>query len=343
MEISGLHNFNAYFQYTANNKNPDRTIAKTNPNAIDVNQTSKMPVSDPTFVGALSLQDKTEIADAYQEELEKAEANNPEKYQHMILTSKEAAAKSFSQLLEISGSNGGTATHNGVAIGFDSERKQMNIGDTSNKGNVISVNLSNGWVLNFNRDNIDDVSKILDLFSPEDIRRIMEAITIDKMAQSKQIEIEDAKAAVASKTADTAAQSGQISEETLAENPVNTDVLTMKDTKKDGSNTSASKSAGKSASDCTDEYEEESEVKTEIITNPDGSRKLVITTKIGNTVTVTNIKLAPAAEENKLLKNKSSGDEESKAEQQTSAFQGSTEFQNMNALHAYEANFIYAS
>lgn len=378
MEISGLSYFNAYFQYTSNNTNSDKdntavfpkvtgmaakteaaTGKTTNANAIDLYQASKASASYPTFADVLSLQDKTEIADAYQKELEDAKVNDPEKYQSMILESEEAAAKSFSQVLEIAGRNGGTATHNGVSIGFDSERHQMNIGDTSNKGNVISVNLSNGWVLNFNRDNIDDVSKILDLFSPEDVRRIMEAITTDNMAKSMEKEIDDTEASVANVTADTAVQSRQISVDSITENPVNADVLSTADTEQTGSNTSAAESASdKSASGGSDENDEESEVKTEIVTNPDGSRKLVITTKIGDTETVTNIKLAPAAEENKLLKNQSFGDEGSKVEQvsdnteeiertsglqQATAFQRPTEFQSMHALNAYEANFMYAS
>lgn len=314
MNISGLSYYNTYFQYTSKNTDSDTgntetftkaisslaeketaTMNTANACAIDIYQAMKKSSSYSSPGEILSLREKTEVADAYQQQLEDAKVNDPEKYQSMILKSKEDAAKSFSQLLDVSKSNGGTATHNGVSILFDTEKKQMNIGDTSHRGNVISVNLSNGWVLNFNRDNIDDVSKILDLFSPEDIRRIMEAITKDKMAQTMEQEIDDTEASVVSETADTAVESEQISVESL--------------------------------------NEDESEVKTEIVTNPDGSRNLMITTKIGNTETVTNIKLAPAAEENKLLKNQSYGDDCNKP----------TEFQSLHALHAYEANLMYAS
>lgn len=332
MEISGLNYFNAYFQYTSNaatgnietfpkvaavsSKIESGSTKAANASAIDIYQVSKSSVSYPSFADVLSTQYKMDSVDAYQKELADAKINDPEKYQKMILESKEAAAKSFSQVAKLAESNGGTATYNGVNIFFDSENQQMNVGDMSNKGSVITVALSNGWVLNFNRDNIDDIAKMLDLFSPEDVRRIMEAITKDNIAVSMQKEIDDAKASVASETADTAVQTGQISAAESA---------------------SGESALGGSGSD------EESEATTEIVTNPDGSRKLVITTKIGDTETVINIKLAPAAEENKLLKNQRFGDEQTLGLQQATAFQRPTGFQSMHALNAYEANFMYAS
>lgn len=362
MEISGLSYFNAYFQYTSNaatnnaetspkvaavsSKMESISTKAANASAIDIYQVSKSSASYPAFADVLSMQYKMDSVDAYQEELADAKMNDPEKYQKMVLESKGAAAKSFSQVAELAEINGGTATYNGVNISFDSENQQMNVGDMSDTRNVITVALSNGGVLRFNTNNIDDISKMLDMFSPEDIKHIMEAITKHNIAVSMQKEIDDAKASVASETAetaetaDTAVQTGQIS--------------------------AAESASGESAPGGSSGNDDEPEVTSEIITNPDGSRKLVITTKIGDMETVTNIKLAPAAEENKLLKNQSFGNEGSKVDQvsddtesertsdsnrteqssglqQATAFQRPTEFQSMHALNAYEANFMYAS
>ncbi len=44
-----------------------------------------------------------------------------------------------------------------------------------------------------NRDNIDQLAKAIGMFSPEDINRIMKAISTDAKARSKKIEIENMK------------------------------------------------------------------------------------------------------------------------------------------------------
>lgn len=102
---------------------------------------------------------------------------------------------------------------------------------------------------------------------------------------------------------------------------------------------SAKTTTESSAAGSSSGSDEETEVTTEIVTNPDGSRKLVITTKIGDTETVTNIKLAPSAE--KTTEN--NGTEQASGLQHTSVLQRPTEFQSIHALSAYEANFMYAS
>lgn len=46
----------------------------------------------------------------------------------------------------------------------------------SDEKNVITVQLENGGCLKVNRDNIEDLSKAIAMFSPEDIRRILVAL-----------------------------------------------------------------------------------------------------------------------------------------------------------------------
>ncbi|MDD2970744.1 MAG: hypothetical protein PHE02_01245 [Lachnospiraceae bacterium] len=76
-------------------------------------------------------------------------------------------------------------------------------------------------------------------------------------------------------------------------------------------------SAG-SAAASDNEESDSSEVTTQIVLNPDGSRQLEITTKVGNTEMVTAIQLSKKGEV-------------------------PTEFQSAKAMNAYESNFMYAT
>lgn len=163
---------------------------------------SVSPESNPSkFRDLMSLQYKMLKEQEYEEELEDARINDPAKYERMQNQRKQDIAKSFFQVEEIAKESGdgktGMAVYNGVAINFDFEHGIMSVGDMSQGNDIIHVGkLSNGYAFSFNRDNIDDISKILDLFSPEDINKIMEAITKDNIAKSMEQEIEDEKAKV---------------------------------------------------------------------------------------------------------------------------------------------------
>lgn len=87
----------------------------------------------------------------------------------------------------------GVIEYNGVTFFCDYEKNAICLGDTSNPKEVINVALEGGGVLKVNRDNIGDLAKAIDMFSPEDVRRIMEAIARDNLCQSKLKEIEDEK------------------------------------------------------------------------------------------------------------------------------------------------------
>ena len=63
------------------------------------------------------------------------------------------------------------------------------------RGDVINAGmLSTGSCFYFNRENIGDIAKILDLFSPEDVNKIMAAIETDNMADRMKNQVEDEKA-----------------------------------------------------------------------------------------------------------------------------------------------------
>lgn len=87
----------------------------------------------------------------------------------------------------------GVITYNGICFLFDSETNSLSLGDMSQTDNVLSIPLSRGGTLKVNRNNIDDLAKAIGMFSPEDINRIMRAISEDAHCRRKLNEIEDDK------------------------------------------------------------------------------------------------------------------------------------------------------
>lgn len=72
----------------------------------------------------------------------------------------------------------GIYTYKGLEFQVDNLRKQIFFGDMAQGQKILSVTLSTGYTLKVNWNNIDDLAKCLDLFSPEDVNRIMNAIAI---------------------------------------------------------------------------------------------------------------------------------------------------------------------
>lgn len=85
----------------------------------------------------------------------------------------------------------GIVKYKGVEFRCDYENNRLCLGDVSNPKNCITVGLEKGGCLVFNRDNIDDLVKAIDMFSPEDINRIMRAIAQDAKLRQMQVQIED--------------------------------------------------------------------------------------------------------------------------------------------------------
>lgn len=87
----------------------------------------------------------------------------------------------------------GKITYKGVTFFCDNEKQQICLGDMSNPKNVINIPLAKGGCLRVNRDNIGDLAKAIDMFSPEDIGRIMRAIAQDNKARELQWTMEQEK------------------------------------------------------------------------------------------------------------------------------------------------------
>ena len=91
---------------------------------------------------------------------------------------------------EFMGSDG-NIHYNGAVLVYDGLSNAICMGDMSNENNVLTIPLSGGGSLKVNRDNLGDLSGIIDMFSPEDVERIMRAIAEDKKAQQAQQELEE--------------------------------------------------------------------------------------------------------------------------------------------------------
>lgn len=85
----------------------------------------------------------------------------------------------------------GIIEYNGVTFVCDYVRNRITLGDVSNKKDCITVALSEGGSLVVNRDNLSDLAKAIGMFSPEDVNRIMRAITLDNKVRQAQQELED--------------------------------------------------------------------------------------------------------------------------------------------------------
>lgn len=344
MQIGGLRMQNAYFGNTGTQGgtrktavNPIRALKEETASSIirERDTFSLTPAAkDGRFDDILSLQyKKDQIAD-YANELEDARINDPFKYKQMINQRAADNVNSFNQLVTLVEKGQNTTAYQNVSLEVSGDNKKMIIGGGSS-GSTIHVGLSNGWALEFDRD--ADISGLIDLFSPEDIKRIMEAIVKDNMAQSAQEELDDAK--------------GSVGE--LLNQDVSGTVVKDKNTQ-DTKATAGSKEAEKEGA------EEASETTSQIIVNADGSRQLVITTKVGDMEMLTKIELSQAKSSDKLKAEQSLFKEEpfdkepledesemvmNSANRKIEQFEDKIrpiDNQIRNALNAYEANFMYA-
>lgn len=85
----------------------------------------------------------------------------------------------------------GIIEYKGVIFVCDEEHHAICLGDMTNPANVLTIPLTEGGCLKVNRENIGELSKAISMFSPEDIRRIMEAIAQDAKCRQMQEEMEE--------------------------------------------------------------------------------------------------------------------------------------------------------
>lgn len=85
----------------------------------------------------------------------------------------------------------GVINYNGVTFVCDEEKHALCLGDMSDKKKLISVPMEKGGRLLVNRDNLGELSHAMGMFSPEDKKRILWAISTDKKCKSAEEEIEE--------------------------------------------------------------------------------------------------------------------------------------------------------
>lgn len=95
----------------------------------------------------------------------------------------------------------GVIEYNGVCFVCDEETNSICLGDMTDKKNVLTITLSGGGHLKVNRNNLGDISKVVGMFSPEDLNLIMRAIALDTKIQSVKKEMEDEEASAGEKLA----------------------------------------------------------------------------------------------------------------------------------------------
>lgn len=271
-------------------------------------QISALNGADDLDTDPFSFASKLQSEKEYEAALAEAKENDIDKYYAMIAQSQQDFGKSFSQLEKEALSNGdsGTATYKGVAINFDAKNMAMTIGDVSN-GNVIHVGrLSNGYSFSFNRDNLESVIQILDLFSPSDVNKILEAITKDNMVANMEGEVDELMAA-SPETAEEAVEAQQ--EQKEREERINmADILSQDEAVQklfaaESGTVTASTDAG-GATSGGESKEEEKEVTSEVVVNADGTRNLLITTRVGEESVVVKMPLSPLPEHNEYHRKK---------------------------------------
>lgn len=111
----------------------------------------------------------------------------------------------------------GVIEYNGVIFVCDEIHNAICLGDMTDESNVLSIPLSEGGCLKVNRDNIDDLAKAISMFSPEDIKRIMEAIATDAKCQQMQQEMDETQNSISGSTTIVSKNQEQNGDEVTAE------------------------------------------------------------------------------------------------------------------------------
>lgn len=111
----------------------------------------------------------------------------------------------------------GVIEYNGVIFVCDEIHNAICLGDMTDESKVLNIPLSEGGCLKVNRDNINDLAKAISMFSPEDIKRIMEAIATDAKCQQMQQEMDETVNSVSGSTTIVSESQKQRGDEVTAE------------------------------------------------------------------------------------------------------------------------------
>lgn len=144
-------------------------------------------VKEEQELHAAQMQEQAEAQELFQEMAQKAQMDEEVK-NHLVEKRKEYDKVPYGFLAK-----DGVITYNGVTFICDERSNSITLGDVSDAKNVINIPLSSGGCLKVNRKNLGDLSKAIGMFSPEDVKRIMQAIATDAKLQQMKEEIEEDK------------------------------------------------------------------------------------------------------------------------------------------------------
>ena len=102
----------------------------------------------------------------------------------------------------------GIINYEGVIFVCDEIHNAICLGDMSNPEDVLNIPLEEGGCLKVNRDNIGELAKAISMFSPEDIRRIMQAIATDAKCEQMQQELDETVGSISGRTSTISKDSG---------------------------------------------------------------------------------------------------------------------------------------
>jgi len=111
----------------------------------------------------------------------------------------------------------GVIEYNGVIFVCDEVHNAICLGDMTDESEVLSIPLTEGGCLKVNRDNISDLAKAISMFSPEDIRRIMETIATDAKCHQMQQEMDETLNSITGSTTIVSQSQAQRGDEVTAE------------------------------------------------------------------------------------------------------------------------------
>ena len=102
----------------------------------------------------------------------------------------------------------GIINYEGVIFVCDELHNAICLGDMSDPANVLNIPLEEGGCLKVNRDNIGELAKAISMFSPEDVRRIMQAIATDAKCEQMQQELDETVSSISGRTSTISKDSG---------------------------------------------------------------------------------------------------------------------------------------
>ena len=85
----------------------------------------------------------------------------------------------------------GVIVYKGTTFICDTKTNALTLGDCSKPNDCIRIALEGGGTLVVNRKNVEDLLDAIAMFSPEDRRRILEAVWVDRMAKGALRELEE--------------------------------------------------------------------------------------------------------------------------------------------------------